>query len=439
MASEWTPEAENYYKLLTTGGMLNSTHPVAKAIEVKKEALGSGGQAAAFVGHLIWKELPEAGYASLWISKRAHEILGRNPLKKPEYMQAYKQATQECKEKSSNRIAEEVKAFFKENHLLPDQEVAVRISYLDSEIDYRDPRLAYMVGLYHDNLVYHIAHGETRGKLPFLLMERMDDSLDPKETKERSLRYHLHIMKSTARAADEIKARSIVHRDIKPDNIFYRKNGTFPEIKIADFGVMNPIELEKTRRKTRTGTCIGTPYYLSPEQVLDAAHAPWQTDQLALGATWYHLLTGLNPLGIEESKRKPELFEILSEARNRDQVRLKSVAGEKNIQLEGIERILARTLQANHEQRYKNYESLLQDIARVEKGKLPLNSSPDMVPTAFKPGEYSNYFANRSKRIFWRTVMAAGGISAIVAAAYKLGYTAPIVEWITNAVSKIGG
>jgi len=435
--AEWTVDAENYYKIATTGKRVNSTDPFAKAVEVRKELIGSGGQGIAFLGNIIYSELSDDAYACEWVNKQTHEILGRVPLTKDAYSKAREKAAEELKEKSVTRIKDEVRAHWKENSLLPDQEVVVRISYLDGEIDHRDKRLGYLVGLTHDNLVYHFAHGATKNKLPFLIMERMDGSLEPRETKNRSPKYHLHVLESTVRALDECKARSIVHRDIKPDNIFYKKNGTFPHIKLADFGIMNPVELEKTC-KTKTGTTIGTCYYLSPEQADDSSTSGWEGDQLSLAATLYVLMTNKNPVGLPPRNGNEfghEMRQILNTAYDREAVRLGSVAQVKDIKIEGIEQILARMFQAQSNKRYTDYADLLADIKRAQKEKLPTHTSPTLVETAFKPGTYSNHFTYKKQRMIRNLALAGTGIAAAAFGAYKLGYLQQAIEFITKQIS----
>ena len=84
-------------------------------------------------------------------------------------------------------------------------------------------------------------------------------------------------------------AQGIVHRDIKPDNLFWTKQG---KIKVLDFGIARLRE-DTPSRRTRTGTVFGTPGYMAPEQALGR----WQdvdarTDLWAVGATIFNLLTG---------------------------------------------------------------------------------------------------------------------------------------------------
>ncbi|VAW78128.1 Serine/threonine protein kinase PrkC, regulator of stationary phase [hydrothermal vent metagenome] len=98
----------------------------------------------------------------------------------------------------------------------------------------------------------------------------------------------LEIAAQVADALDYAHANKIVHRDIKPGNILYdRDQGT---VKITDFGVARILDTSRTR----TGTVLGTPSYMSPEQVA-GAKVSGQSDLFSLGVTLYQLLTGFLP------------------------------------------------------------------------------------------------------------------------------------------------
>ena len=82
-----------------------------------------------------------------------------------------------------------------------------------------------------------------------------------------------------------------IHRDLKPDNIMITKDGV---AKLADLGLVRQMDEEVTRL-TGTGTAMGTPYYMSPEQCGNAKDTDERSDIYSLGATWYHLVTGRVP------------------------------------------------------------------------------------------------------------------------------------------------
>jgi eukaryotic-like serine/threonine-protein kinase len=90
----------------------------------------------------------------------------------------------------------------------------------------------------------------------------------------------------------------VVHRDIKPSNLFLNHcaDGEV-RVMICDFGVAKRAEMYDDSHLTRTGASMGSPLYMSPEQVLSAKHADDRTDIYGIGATLYELLSGITPHG----------------------------------------------------------------------------------------------------------------------------------------------
>jgi serine/threonine-protein kinase len=97
-------------------------------------------------------------------------------------------------------------------------------------------------------------------------------------------------------AVGEAHARGIVHRDLKPHNLFLARcaDGT-REIKVLDFGVARALDGEGEASVTTTDTVMGSPAYMSPEQLRAARRANERSDIWALGATLYELITGRVP------------------------------------------------------------------------------------------------------------------------------------------------
>ena len=102
------------------------------------------------------------------------------------------------------------------------------------------------------------------------------------------------------RCADALRVahseHNVVHRDIKPDNILVTKKGI---VKVADFGLAKAVGAgdDEDMSLTQSGTGLGTPLYMAPEQARDAKNVDFRTDIYALGITLYYFVTGKLPFG----------------------------------------------------------------------------------------------------------------------------------------------
>jgi hypothetical protein len=167
--------------------------------------------------------------------------------------------------------------------------------------------------LNHPNIVVVHELGEDRGEL-YIVMEL----LEGQELKDliaqrrpRSLQEKLGLMVQVCEALNFAHQKAIVHRDIKPGNIFVLRNG---QVKILDFGLAR---LAGDTGLTRSGLAMGTPCYMAPEQA--SGHADRRSDIFSVGAVFYELLAGQrafnseNPLELLEQIRShnpPVLTEV---------------------------------------------------------------------------------------------------------------------------------
>ncbi|MFW5966025.1 MAG: protein kinase domain-containing protein [Persicimonas sp.] len=152
--------------------------------------------------------------------------------------------------------------------------------------------------LHHPNTVTVFDYGEAEDGLLFLAMEMLDGEtlserlartgpLDPQRV--------VHITDQVCRSLKEAHDSDIVHRDIKPDNIFLIAVDDDPDfVKVLDFGIAKIVRGEDNVDLTGTGRIIGTPKYMSPEQIL-GEELDARSDLYSLGCIVFEMLCGRPP------------------------------------------------------------------------------------------------------------------------------------------------
>ena len=159
---------------------------------------------------------------------------------------------------------------------------------------WREARSA--AGIHHPNVVCVYDCFQWRGE-PYIACEYVD-GLDAASALAKGGRLPPRIAAlialEVARGLDELHGRALVHRDLKPDNVLLGRGG---EVKIADFGIAHDA---RARSLTRSGVSLGTPDYMSPEQ-LRGEKVDARSDLFALGVVLYELLTGRVPFALEET------------------------------------------------------------------------------------------------------------------------------------------
>jgi hypothetical protein len=145
--------------------------------------------------------------------------------------------------------------------------------------------------LQHPNIIKILDSGE-EAELPYLVFELVEGkTLEERLRREGplSLADALGLAEDLADALAYAHDRGIVHRDLKPENLLFTPDGT---VKIADFGLARMID--SSRRLTGIGFSVGTPGYMSPEQVL-GADTDGRSDIYSVGVMLYEMLTGTLP------------------------------------------------------------------------------------------------------------------------------------------------
>jgi serine/threonine-protein kinase len=160
----------------------------------------------------------------------------------------------------------------------------------------REAKLAAQLS--HPNIVQVFDVGEENGR-PFIVMECVEGSTLADEAKQRGPLDPADVVDLALQICGGLEhahAAGLVHRDIKPQNLLLRPDGT---VKIADFGIARAAE---TTKLTQAGSVVGTAAYLAPEQAL-GEEVTAAADIYSLGCVLFELLTG----------RTPYVFETLPE------------------------------------------------------------------------------------------------------------------------------
>jgi len=140
-------------------------------------------------------------------------------------------------------------------------------------------------------------HGVMEGGTPFIVMELLEgESLAERlqRTDRLSLKETRVLIGQVAQVLGEAHALGIIHRDIKPANIFLTKAAYDMFAKVLDFGIAKPAGQSDLGTLTATGTVVGTPQYMAPEQLMDGDVEP-RSDLWALAVVAYEAITGRLP------------------------------------------------------------------------------------------------------------------------------------------------
>jgi serine/threonine-protein kinase len=206
--------------------------------------------------------------------------------------------------------------------------------------------------LQHPNIVQVYEIGESDG-LPYFSLEYVDGGcLTDKIYRQPQLpRQAAHLTETLARAMQYAHERGIVHRDLKPANILLTADG-IP--KITDFGLAKRLEGDSSQ--TKSGTLLGTPNYMAPEQARgDAQNVGPLSDVYALGAMLYELLTGRPPFQgatLGETMLQVERDEPMAPSRLVAKVP------------RDLETICLKCLQKDPQRRYASAQALSDDLRR---------------------------------------------------------------------------
>lgn len=253
-----------------------------------------------------------------------------------------------------------------------DRDVAIKMIRLDAFPSEHQKRLLerfkreakVSASLSHPNIVKVLDYGEEDGT-PFLVMDYLSGgTLKDRLRKPLTWREAARMLAPIARALEygHGQAGTIIHRDVKPSNILLTAGG-IP--MLSDFGIAKVLETEETLELTATGSGIGTPEYMAPEQA--GKGFDHRVDIYALGTVFYEMITGRKPFVADT----PMAVMI---KKNTDPLPLptKFVS---NLPVP-VERILLKALAKNPVDRYKDMDGFATALENLTQGILPNVSTP---------------------------------------------------------------
>lgn len=209
--------------------------------------------------------------------------------------------------------------------------------------------------LAHPRIVAYVAHGRISEEHLYLAMEWLDGH-DLGEHLARgplSLRDCRKLLEKVADALAYVHAGGLIHRDIKPSNIFLRA-GNMDDPALVDFGIARGIR--RTLGMTMTGTVLGTPNYMSPEQARGSTDISPASDIFSLGCVLYEVLTNTAPFAADHVAAV--LAKILFDQPKRVSSIRPSVPA-------ALEDLLNRMLAKDPGARPPNASALLDEISRL--------------------------------------------------------------------------
>ncbi len=192
---------------------------------------------------------------------------------------------------------------------------------------------------------------------PYFVLEYVDGKPITEFCKENnySLKHKIELFKQVTTAIEYAHRNLIVHRDVKPDNIFVKPDGT---VKILDFGIAKVIDEEVI--EIDNGPRLMSIQYAAPEQV-EHKKITTSTDVYALGLLLYELVTGFKPFNLSGKKISEAELIILHENPELPSLRVGNPSLLKKLKGD-LDTIILTALKKDPEQRYTSVDKLLYDI-----------------------------------------------------------------------------
>ena len=268
--------------------------------------------------------------------------------------------------------------------------------------------------LNHPNTVHVFDFGRTKSGSLYLVMEYVDgDDLAKVLVKDGPMPFGrvAYLCAQVAGSVEDAHAAGIVHRDLKPENIVISEGRDGETAKVLDFGLAKLFEGTVEAQVTSSGTIVGTPYYMSPEQI-QGQELDGRSDVYAIGAIMYECVVGKPPF------EAPNPVGVLSKHLSEEPLR-PSARSPLSVPAEADE-IILRCLEKDPDHRYQTAEELKQALidylATVGSGDWRLSG---VGGAPFASGEHRverlDSIFKTKRRLWWLILLfllVGGGVAA---------------------------
>lgn len=264
----------------------------------------------------------------------------------------------------------------------------------------------------HPNVCTVYDFGETDEGLPFIAMEYVEgETLTRLMEREGPLppARVAELFEEIADALEAAHSRGIVHRDLKPENIMLDRDeyGT-RTVKVVDFGIAKAMQDKEGRQDvTREGFVVGTPQYVSPEQVA-GGDLDRRSDLYSLGVVLYEMLTGRLPFTGDSWRA------VMTKRLSEDPVPLREAAPELGLGPE-LERVVHRALAREPEDRYESAGAMHRDLlGAVDPGRAGADGVPatERIGPSGRESGAESLLGSIPLPASWRTVLYGVALAA---------------------------
>ena len=245
----------------------------------------------------------------------------------------------------------------------------------------------------HPNITKVFDAGITENGWPYFAMECVEGVPLSEFLKARvlTLAERLNLFLQLCRAIQHAHQKGIIHRDIKPSNVLVTTVDNVPVCKVIDFGIAKATQGDGSARLTQTGTNVGTPAYMSPEQASrSSVDIDTRSDIYSLGVVLYELLTGVLPfdsslpavrvlahhISVDSVAPSVRVAELPAPQQSRLAAQCGTdVPGFLNVLKGDLDWITLKALEKDRDRRYQTAAELAADIERHLSDR-PVSASP---------------------------------------------------------------